>query len=499
MRLVYRAVNACREIMLGMSPLQSRELPFRWLPGVLALSALAAFYLYVFTGWHGRFLPLDDAYITLHNAQVLWTGADPNYGVSALVGATSPLHLAAVALFYPLLGSGASIAVSFAGAALYLLGVERLARRLELPLVPTLLLLLAAFGTGYALFQLVNGLETSLVLAAVTWAIVLAQGAPSPALPLLCGILPFIRPELAILSAALLGRQLHVRWLNREPWQAAADIALAAAAALPWIAWTWAQTGSVLPNTAGAKAAFFAEARLPFAFKLSQALRGICVGLGLMVVPLLLVRPSSLALALWGFVAVFIALFAVTFPGGLMQNYGRYTYALLPGAVWAAGSLWRSRRIVFWIVALSALVMAPMSIFQAASVAASGQVARSDAFGAAAWMRAHVPAGQPVLVHDAGVPSYASDARLVDVVGLKTPSSVAEHQKLTLPSVGARRAEAVDEIARRAGARYAVILDDGAFWADIGKGLALRHWRLDLVRAPGTPLGYAVYRLTPPG
>jgi hypothetical protein len=34
-------------------------------------------------------LPMDDAYITLHNAQVVWAGRDPNYpGTSALAGAT---------------------------------------------------------------------------------------------------------------------------------------------------------------------------------------------------------------------------------------------------------------------------------------------------------------------------------------------------------------------------------------------------------------------------
>ena len=43
--------------------------------------------------------PMDDAYITLHNAQVLHWGHDPNYfGTPALAGATSAVHLALVAL-----------------------------------------------------------------------------------------------------------------------------------------------------------------------------------------------------------------------------------------------------------------------------------------------------------------------------------------------------------------------------------------------------------------
>ena len=46
--------------------------------------------------WGGAF-PLDDAYITLHNARVLLTGSDPYYGTSPLTGATSGVHLALVA------------------------------------------------------------------------------------------------------------------------------------------------------------------------------------------------------------------------------------------------------------------------------------------------------------------------------------------------------------------------------------------------------------------
>src|SRR4051812_43133259 len=132
--------------MHNLSPVRS--------PAAIALAALAGFNLYLIAALRPFFLPIDDAYITLHNARVLWIGADPNYGVGALVGATSPVPLAAVALLYPLLGSGAAIAVSFIGAALYLVGVERLAKQMDLPLVPTVVLILAAVGSGYAVFQL---------------------------------------------------------------------------------------------------------------------------------------------------------------------------------------------------------------------------------------------------------------------------------------------------------------------------------------------------------
>jgi hypothetical protein len=153
---------------------------------------------------------------------------------------------------------------------------------------------------------------------------------------------------------------------------------------------------------------------------------------------------------------------------------------------------------VFRPAAWALAIVAPAFIVIGGSAASAAQPTLSEAFGAAAWVRANVPPGQPVLIHDAGVISYASDAKLVDVVGLKTPSAIAEHLRFTLPSGGARRAEAVAEIAKRSGVRYAVILDDRAFWADIGKDLVQHHWRLDLVRAPVLPYSYAIYKLTPP-
>src|SRR5215217_7435917 len=94
-----------------------------------------------------------------HNAEVLASGYDANYGVSALVGATSPIHLVAVALVVPSFGTlPAGYLVSVLGAAAYLHG---------------------------------------LALAGVTWSVVLARSSPhSRLLPVLCGLLPFIRPEL---------------------------------------------------------------------------------------------------------------------------------------------------------------------------------------------------------------------------------------------------------------------------------------------------------------
>src|SRR4051812_13791878 len=77
---------------------------------------------------HRYLFDLDDPYITLHNAQVLLSGRDPNYGaVPPLVGATSAIHLLLVTVLLCL--SGPEVALHLAnwlGIALYLGGIVRL-------------------------------------------------------------------------------------------------------------------------------------------------------------------------------------------------------------------------------------------------------------------------------------------------------------------------------------------------------------------------------------
>ncbi len=62
----------------------------------------AFFVLLAWVGYERIFpipvFPVDDAYIVIHNAQVLLGGSDPNYpGSPPLSGATSAVHLAAEA------------------------------------------------------------------------------------------------------------------------------------------------------------------------------------------------------------------------------------------------------------------------------------------------------------------------------------------------------------------------------------------------------------------
>ena len=59
------------------------------------------------------------------------------------------------------------------------------------------------------------------------------------------------------------------------------------------------------------------------------------------------------------------------------------------------------------------------------------------------WPRDNLPSGSKVLIHDAGLIAVKTDLRLTDVVGLKSPSSVA-----ALRRHPGDRAAALSEIAR---------------------------------------------------
>ena len=94
-------------------------------PRATALTLFCVLLLVLLTDLPKRFA-IDDAYITLHNARVLLSGApDPMYGTSYLVAATSAIYLALLALvglIFPL--PTASFIVLFGAVLLYAVGLN---------------------------------------------------------------------------------------------------------------------------------------------------------------------------------------------------------------------------------------------------------------------------------------------------------------------------------------------------------------------------------------
>jgi hypothetical protein len=114
------------------------------------------------------------------------------------------------------------------------------------------------------------------------------------------------------------------------------------------------------------------------------------------------------------------------------------------------------------------------------------------------WCRDNLSPDAVLLIHDAGYISHATDFRLVDFVGLKTPSSVHLHRSITWPTCGLGRGQAVHEIALGAHPDYLVMLQGWNRIYKITQSLRTRGWRLDEVRRPDGGEGYSVYRLGVP-
>ena len=107
---------------------------------------------------------------------MLHWGRAPNYvGTPALAGATSAVHLALIVLLMFALSPLVTLwAALWLATLAYALGLVRLARIHDASPAQALLLTLVGLAAGQVPHQLMNGLETELMLAAVTWALVLA-------------------------------------------------------------------------------------------------------------------------------------------------------------------------------------------------------------------------------------------------------------------------------------------------------------------------------------
>lgn len=470
-----------------------------WLPVIaiaVVLSMLAAVLLA-----KGLAFPLDDAYITLHNANVLRAGVDRNFpGVSPLYGSTSLVHLAlvsfvSVAINPPL----ASTLICLAAAMLYLLGIRSLAAELGASDRLAVAAIVVGGLSGLTPYHLLNGLETGLALAIVTWALLFAtRSTPSIWFPILCGLMPFVRPELGLLAAALFTRHAVLYWHRKT--LLLRDLAVMILVATPWFGWQVVATGTLLPSTAGAKAAFFADGMRPIIDKLFLFLTALpllaifpCVS-GLCFIP-----RTSIAMCSAAFLVLTMAIFTWQIPGWMHHNLARYAQIFTPVTLLLLLSAAKHDRLPKTILFSFAALSAATSIY-AFDLLASGKAhTEVTLVPTAEWANANLPSNAVVLIHDAGYIAYATDLRLEDLVGLKSPGNIALHKQITYPSIGLRRGDAVCEIAASSKATHAIILNDaGEFWSQSATYLRQCGWNLTSMRSAKSLEDYSVLRIAPP-
>jgi len=475
----------------------------------LCLAAVAAA-----AAWHyrheGTALPVDDAYITLHNAEVLRRGLDPQFGVAAMVGATSSVHTVLLALLGAVVhGEAAGWLGAWVGIAVYVTGVLALGVRYRLSRWDAGLLVALSLVVAEVPHQLTNGLETGLAMGALAWCLALtepgASGLHSRLQPVLCGLLPFLRPELSVASAALLA----TRWLrlrragSLDLRRALTDLSLALLGAAPWALLNLAQLGALAPSTIAAKRLFFAEGCIPLKVRWEWArhsLRAFADGVGYLSRSVVLWPIAAAGRAGLLTAAALVLAYTTQFPGALGHYEYRYQYVLLPFAVAAIAaaranpSRWiRGAALAIAVVALDANLWSVGERWEQHRQRCA--FTRAELAGAATWVRTSLPRDARLLVHDVGYMAFAGERAMVDLVGLKTPRAVALHRRYTWATCGATRGDAVHRLALDTRPTHLVVLDSWDAIYRIAEGLRAHGWRVEQARPSGR---YQVFSLTPP-
>ena len=450
----------------------------------------------------------DDAYISLHSARHLFETVDPSFiGARPMHGATSPLHVfllaAVMALRVPPLW--AVEIVTWVGATLYLGGAATLiTRRVPSSTWRAALMALAAL-LSYTPMHLSNGQETPFAMAAVMWTLVwLDDDAPERyRLPVLAGTLVWLRPDLLVLASLV----LLARW-RTAPAMRVRDTALVTAGIAAWAGVNLVLVGSPIPNTIRAKSEFFAFYGFPWWFNTIVA--------GTRLWWFVKYTGPAVAGILWCFSRrndrlIGLALVATILALGMQSsivldhNFFRYLHPLACTAVMAGFTSLVAVRRGWLPVALVAISLAAIAVMaperwrdyrrsQTVVVGMQGEIAD--------WVNAHAPTAT-ILIHDAGLLSEHTHARLVDMVGLKMPAATALHRQFTGPTQGRGRGEALARLACETHPTLYVAFNVWDQLFRLTKGLEAHGWTVSEVfhrelQALTGPQRFTLYRLTPP-
>ena len=438
----------------------------------------------------------DDAYITLASAQALWLGLDPHFpGTAPLYGVTSPVHCVVVAALLVLLPPlWALLASCLCGAAIYGAGLWRLARHEGMGRIESGALVMSGIGAGMISQHLVNGLETSSTLAIVTWMLVAVRTSRLPLLAVLAGTAPFVRPEMAVLSGALLAWQA---W--RAPQHRTRLAAWSLTAAVPWLVLLWIQTGAPVPSTLAAKRDWYAEGCWPASRRLAVVGNGLGGWLWSMPVASIgfwgLVR-SSLGRTIAGAAMAILLAWAWSVPN-VLHAYQRHRYyaVLLPLLIFGLAHLPR------WVRAPTVAVCGVMATISVVGVVRFEPTAIARAMDVRVRVNSALAArrAERVLLHDAGYLAFSNAVPTgIDMVGLKTPQAALLHSRLTGPSCGARRAEAVARLAADTRPTHLVIWGPWDDHFGITSALRSAGWHLALTDTVESVEPVFVYQLVIP-
>jgi hypothetical protein len=452
----------------------------------------------------GPAFPIDDAYIVLSNVRALVEGAPDIPGAPLLTGATSLLHaLTAVPVTMALGPETGLWALTWLGVVATATGAAATGRAVGLSPPSVAALAIAALCVAQAPTVLLNGLETSWAVAAPFWTFrCVARDPLSRAGAVLCGLLPWVRPELVVISAALtIGAAAQWRTRRGDVARAAA---LCLAPSLALLAVHLALTGSPAPRAGEAKRLFFGVAALPVWVQVATVvswLPAFLAGTGALWAGALLtvgggaprhaIRGSLLLLAL---IAVLYGRIASQNSARPLRNFVSPMAFGLAAAAAAAGWRGRAARAA---LALSLAVNVWGTVGRVDLDMTRAEGARRYNEQRAAWVRANLDPAQPLMVHDIGHLSRATDQRLVDMVGLRTPTSIDTLWRTVATRGVGGIPDALDEIARRGEVCTMLVISRWNRWMRFAQGLRERGW--EVVDISGDiRSGLDAFRLTPP-
>ncbi|QTD45582.1 hypothetical protein [Ottowia testudinis] len=444
---------------------------------------------------------LDDAYIVEHSVKGILINDESRFIKSTpWEGVTSPVYVALVtsmSLVMPL--QLAHWVVGVVSTLLLVSGWYLVFLRYSINPVASAVAVGTGIMAGMSFYQLNNGLETGLAMAAATWTLLALDYDVTPRWGyILAGVQFFIRPELAALSGIFFAIILARRSVG---WKKGGIIALCSFA-IP-ATFIFLLTGALVSNTLSAKTYFFAEGCRPDALKLNFALSAVSsfIGsLGVFSIGFVFAILSRQRVALIFFALIFFIAYYKIFPGALFHNYHRYLYLLLPIAIfgWAAYIGHKNRKI-----SLSGYVLgAVASIFVVYSSGSAFRfyleevrVVSLDNLQMSHWVERHVPQGSVVMVHDAGKISTVGEQPLVDLVGLKSAYSMAVHRQTTFKNCQ-RIPEAISNIAKNARASYMVVTADWDRIFGISQSLEYAGWSVERADTERGNSIYRVYKIT---
>jgi hypothetical protein len=262
---------------------------------------------------------------------------------------------------------------------------------------------------------------------------------------LLGGVLTLTRPEglaltgLVFIGLAILPRPSGQAEIRDRVLSTAVSLLALAVLLVPYFAFNYRASGSLLPNTFYAKQVEY-QVDWPLHLRFWWVLRPTLVGAQVLLVPgfvyaayLLLRRrdwPAIVPLVWWlGFLSVYALRLPVNY------QHGRYLMPTIPllliYGIWGTDRMLRPRSSHLFVRVLSrglpvTIALLALLFWGRGAQAYSEDVGfvENEMVAAARWLNEHAAPADIIAVHDIGAVGYLSDQPLLDLAGLITPDVI---------------------------------------------------------------------------